>query len=428
MAVTWGWSGAQTDDGFSVSFRLSTGATSARLGVSTTNFGTPTFGPSTSVDSDRYVKVSISGLQPDTLYYYRLEIDSVIDTAFTGECRTFPTAGEPASFTLAAGTCSASGSNSVVWDSISTLRPLVFLHGGDRHYANINTNDVADFQDIFDTCLTAAKQKSFQQVVPVDYVWDDHDYCGNGSDGTSIGRFAANVAYRQIVPHYELPASRELGIYHTFDIGRIRIIATDTRTHRSPNTMADNRHKTMLGYEQRKWFFDVLQDAVDSGIRAIVWNNSMQWSIEEAFPGAVDTTDNWRTYAYERALISRYMRKIGCPPVVIVSGDAHEIATRLDYRNNRMRFVVLQNAALDASPNSRQGYWDYGPVGGARHYGALSFIDNGEDVLLLDYKAMSVNSGGSDAILWSFQVDLTERFVMPWSSNSHERRRAIRSA
>jgi phosphodiesterase/alkaline phosphatase D-like protein len=428
MAVTWGWSGAQTEDGFTVSFRLSTGAASARLAVSTTNFGTPTFGPSAIPDANRYVKVSIDGLAPNTLYYYRLEIDATIDTAFTGECRTLPVVGQPANFTLAAATCSATGSNSVVWDSIAARRPLVFLHGGDRHYGNINSGDVTDFHDEFELSLTTVRQKAFHRVVPMSYTWDDHDFCGNGSDGTSVGRDAANQAYRQMIPHHDLPASKGIGIYHTFDIGLVRVINTDNRSLRSPNTVTDNRHKSMLGFEQRRWFFDVLQDAVDTGIRAVVWNNSMQWSIEEASNGAVDAADCWRTYSYERALISRFMRKIGCPPVVIVSGDAHEIATRLDYRNNGMRFVVLQNAALDASTNTRKGYWDYGPVGGARHYGSLSFIDNGDDVLLLDYTAVSVNTAGSDAILWNVVVDLAERFIMPWANNSHERRRTIRSA
>jgi phosphodiesterase/alkaline phosphatase D-like protein len=422
MAVTSAWSGRQGDDGFQVVFKLDGVAASCRLVVSTTDFGTPTFGSPATPDADRYVRVSIPGLTADTLYFYRLEIDGSVDASFTGECRTLPPSGEPANFTIAAGTCIDDASNSVVFDSIVDRHPLLFLLGGDKHYANIAENDVSLHLAAHEVQLAMPRQKEWHRLCPVYYTWDDHDFCGNGSDGTFAGRFAANLAYRQIVPHFDLPASNGIGIWNTFDVGLVRIINTDTRSRRTPNNAVDGRGKSMLGFEQRDWFFEVLQDAVDVGIRAIVWNNSMQWSIEE--PGGVDPSDTWRVFAYERALIGRYMKKIGCPPVVIVSGDAHELATRLRYEMGGFPFAIFQNAAMSAGENSRGGYWDYGPRGGSRHFGMLEFTDNGDDVLTVNYQAIEVSpSGATDTVMWNPVIDLEARRRLPSTSSHHSQRR-----
>src|SRR5690606_29544032 len=110
-----------------------------------------------------------------------------------------------ASFTFGSASCNSTGSNHVVFDHISSLRPLFFAHLGDKHYENIASDNVGLFLAAHDSNMAAANQRAFHAVVPVDYTWDDHDYGRNDSNTTSASRVAANASYRIVAPHYELP-------------------------------------------------------------------------------------------------------------------------------------------------------------------------------------------------------------------------------
>jgi phosphodiesterase/alkaline phosphatase D-like protein len=424
MSVSWFWSGGQTEQSIKVTAKLNASAASCRLQLSLNGGMTsPFYSSSVAPDSNLYVRLQATGLSPSTTYFYRLEIDGVVDTSLTGEFTTFPTPGDPFSFTFASATCSSSGSNSKVFANIAAKRPLIFQHVGDKHYQNIGSDDPDAFHAAYNMGFTV-NQTAFHSVVPMSYTWDDHDFGGNGSYGFSAARQAANDVYRQVVPSHGLP--NDYGIYHTYDIGLIRFIVTDLRTFRSPTSQDDGRHKTMMGPTQKEWFKDLVALSAEDGTGAIVWANSSQWTIEENWSGAIDPNDTWRTYAYERAELARFMRKVGCPPIVIVSGDAHELAARLDYRIGGMRFAVYQNAALDASQNTRGDYWDYGPVGGGGHYGMLTFDDNGDDVLTLRWEGyeMYSTSSGAERVLFDSTIDLTERLILPVAPFHHDRRRS----
>ena len=423
MAVSWFWSGAQSPDGFTVTVKLTAGATSCRLMVDTVNtFPAPSYSAAAAPNATFYVKLTIAGLAPDTLYFYRCEIDGVPDVAMTGEAETFPVAGVSTGVVFASASCSETASNHAVFTSIRDKRPLFFCHVGDKHYGASTSTDPAVHVAFHNTGMSTANQKAMYQVVPAPYTWDDHDYGPNNADATSAGRIAANQAYRQIVPSHDLVRD-DYGIYHYFDVGRIRFILTDTRTFRSPDTDPDGRGKSMLGWTQRDWFLDLITTSSQDGTRAIVWANSQQWSIEENPPAAVDPNDCWWAFAYERSLIARHMRHVGCPPVVIVSGDAHEIALRREYINSGMSFMVTQNAALDRSANTRYDYWDNGPVPGRGHYGLLTITDDGDTVLTVEHKAYEVSAGGVDTVLWTEVVDLYPRIILRPEQAHHRQRR-----
>ena len=53
---------------------------------------------------------------------------------------------------------------------------------GDFHYADVNSTEVSDYRRNYDSVLTQPNQAALYRNVPVAYVWDDHDYCGNDSD------------------------------------------------------------------------------------------------------------------------------------------------------------------------------------------------------------------------------------------------------
>lgn len=422
MAASWFLSGNQSPSGFSVVVKLSAGAASCRLQVSTSaGMTSPVYGLAVVPDAQNYVKLHITGLSANTQYYYRVEIDGTPDTALTGQCKTFPTAGSPFSFDFATASCNETASNHAVFTAIAAKSPLLFCHMGDRNYEGVNTLVESDYRVPLNTGMSTANQKAMYQTVPAAYVWDDHDFGGNNTDATMLGRLYARESYGLVIPSHTLPSP--FGIYHTFDIGNVRFIMSDLRSIRSPNSMPDGRGKSMMGWTQRAWFLDLITQSASDGTRAIVWGSSNQFSIEENNPAAVDPTDTWRAFSYERSLISRHMRRVGCPPVIVISGDAHEIALRTEYVNSGMQFVVSQNAALDRSANTRYDYWDFGPVAGGGHYSLLSINDDGGSTLTLRCRAYSVTAGGVETNLWDTTIDLFPRIKQPAIASHHNRHR-----
>ena len=73
------------------------------------------------------VEFPLTNLEPDTPYYYALEIDGRLDRKKAGEFRTFPAPG-PASFTIAFASCAKTGSTSDVFDRIRENHPLFYMN------------------------------------------------------------------------------------------------------------------------------------------------------------------------------------------------------------------------------------------------------------------------------------------------------------
>jgi hypothetical protein len=119
-----------------------------------------------------------------------------------------------------------------------------FLHLGDLHYQDITVNQTALFlagsslvrptarprltaAAAYDMALTAPHARSMWQAMGVDYVWDDHDFGPNDSDGLSPSRLSAISSYSQAVPMlHPFPSSSctpQTGeIFHSFAWSRLR--------------------------------------------------------------------------------------------------------------------------------------------------------------------------------------------------------------
>lgn len=393
--VSWVWSGAVTDKGVTVVARLNDEATSCRLVVSTTaDFAAPAFSAPAAPDEHDFVRLSIDGLAPSTRYLYRVEIDSVVDTATTGEFRTFPPAGELRSFCFAFASCNYTDSNHRVFSQIAGKRPLFFLHLGDKHYADIDENDESLYRAALETGLGQERQAEFHRLLPVTYVWDNHDY-GGVTDRTHVGRAAAAAVYRQMVPHY--PLVEETGpIYHSFDVGKVRFLVTDLRYERDPNSDAQSPSKTMLGETQKAWFKNEIDRAVEDDVPLLIWANSQQWPIARG--NSQLSADHWGSFDDERDELASYMAEAGCPPMIVVSGDAHMIAGKRNHKIAGMSFDILQSAALDQTGNNRDFTWEVGPSQGGGRYSILQ-VDVTGGAVGWRWWAFTVNgTSGAEAV------------------------------
>ncbi|MEO5824247.1 MAG: alkaline phosphatase D family protein, partial [Vicinamibacteraceae bacterium] len=287
----------------------------------------PTGPPST----DGVHTFDVDGLQPDTAYRYVVETVAGRDER-AGHFRTF---GEgPYSFAFAFGSCASTGSNNLVFETIRKRAPHFFLHLGDFHYANIGVDDPWRFREASNRVLRSPRQSALYRESPIVYIFDDHDYGTDDSDGTSVTRAAAQRVYRERVPHYPLPLSAippnappgvgPIGpIAQAFTIGRARVIVTDTRSERTPQRAADANSRTMLGQRQRQWLVDELTRAADEKAAVVFWANTVPWITKEN-PGS---GHGWEPYARERAEIAGTISKLGLTSrLIVLSGDAHMAA------------------------------------------------------------------------------------------------------
>ena len=193
-------------------------------------------------------------LEPATRYRYRVE--TPLGARMDGRFRTWTGDGRPFSFRLAFASCATTGSNNRVFDAIRSMTPDLFVHMGDFHYLNIGRNDANAFRRAYDRVLASPRQSALYRATPIAYVFDDHDFGANDADGTSPSNAAATGVYRERVPHFALQSGVST-IEQAFNIGRVRVIVTDTRSARAPvdapQATHDARRRRSSAGSNRNW-------------------------------------------------------------------------------------------------------------------------------------------------------------------------------
>lgn len=378
--VDWIWSGGTTDSSTVVKAALTGGtdASNVRLLITPRDGSSEPRYIDPSIASGVYgdvVTFNVGDLTENSVYTYAITTGDTIDTARSGQFHTFPTGA--ASFTFAFGSCAETGSNAAVFDAIREQNPLFFLSPGDFFYEDIAKNDPGLYRAAFDETLASPRQSHLYRSTSLAYVWDDHDYGPNNSDGTSPGREAAQANYDAVVPHYELSSGDNAGpIYQAFTVGRVRFIMTDNYSFRSPDSSADGAGKTMLGAEQKEWLKQQLIEANETHA-LVVWVNSQPWIAE---PGP--DTDGWGAFPTERKELANFIAENEIDQIVMLSGDAHMLAMDDGSNSNYATegdgsFPIFHAAALDRNGSRKGGPYSEGSYPGRGQFGMMAVNDTG---------------------------------------------------
>ena len=412
--VQWMWSGALTSTSIQVKSKLWVDGSAVRLAASVqADLSQPTFSGAVSANSsnNRIATHSLTNLQPNTQYYYAVEVDGVLD-AKRGRFRT-PASGAY-SFTVCFASCARTNSTSQVFRRIADVDPLLFIHLGDMHYENIAVNNPAVFHSAFDIVLGSNAQTPLYENVPIAYIWDDHDYGPNNSDRLSPSRTAARTAYQQAVPHHTLAAGLgNVPIYRAFTIGRVRFILTDTRSERDANSVHfQDTNKTMLGAVQKAWLKQELLAAQESHA-AIVWACSVPWLAD--FPNIED--DKWNAFEVERKELANFIQDNRIDKLFYIAGDVHMLAAD-DGRNNLYAdgatsgFPIFQAAALDQSGSTlpsntySEGQWPR-----EHQFGQLNIVDHGGAVVEIEYIGRNIWFGDRINLKLTSPYNLHKQFL-----------------
>lgn len=222
--------------------------------------------------------VDVSGLQPDTRYYYRAVVRSVPQPRVQS-FQTFPVPGTASTFTFGFGSCQQSGSllpsptpPGNVYRQVVAAQPRFFLQLGDWGYPDSTDADPPPLDSAFFSADYARVQAAYLSrfssdylmdtllsTAPIDYVYDDHDFMNNNASALTssfyvpfrpnplsdnfVARELTNPpgarenvirGYKENMPTYPL-VNESRGIYHKFTYGNVDVFALDLRAQRTPN-------------------------------------------------------------------------------------------------------------------------------------------------------------------------------------------------
>jgi len=413
------WSGAVTESSIRVKAKTLADSPQVRLVVSRhSDLSDPVysdFSNAALTTNNRVADLLIDGLEPNTAYHYGVEVDGTLD-ALRGQFTTFPPAATPSSFRFVFSSCSgfssgsgpgATPSNHPVFEKILEESPLFFMNVGDIHYSDINVNDRNLFRRAFDDLHVAEKsprQRTLYQNVPLVYVWDDHDFGPNDSGAGNPAKEAAQLTYREYVPHY--PLANPTGpnpIQQSFAIGRVKFIMTDLRSERE----LGGADPVMMGAEQLEWFKGQLIDGRDNYVLTF-WVNSVPWIADE-----LSWADHWGAAAEQRREIAQYMVDQQVNNVVVLSGDSHMVAADDGSNNNYAagggpNFPVLQAAALQRGGSVKGGPYSEGtfpnPNGSFGQYGVVEVEDSGSASIRVNFYGKRSDNKGNLSTLLTYSV------------------------
>ena len=434
----WCWLGAVTNNSITIKAKLNnklvTGKNYVRVWYDTTP---QLFANNLQINktiatslTEKIATFNLTNLEEDTVYHYIIIADG----------RRYPSEGtlqfktvkvnQPYNFAIACSSCAGGTisqygsygvSNNKVFDLIRqyqyrTTNELnsnlaMFVHMGDLHYRNdfpfigLQENYLDDYRHNYDLVMSQTRQKNLYQNIPLAYIWDDHDYGFNDSDGDYKLKYTASEAYRDRVPHY--PLAEELNaiegkgaIYQSFIIGRVRFIMTDSRFYQDPINIVGEADRSVLGSEQRKWLLKQLKFAKQQQQQnregLTIWINSIPWI------GAPDAaTTSWNKFALERTVIANFIKENQIDKLLMISGDAHMLAlddgkagTVNSYATGGGgSFPIIQAASLDSRGSFKGGPYNggkyiidptvkskNGAIPGRGQWGLLNFTDDGEKI------------------------------------------------
>lgn len=335
----------------------------------------------------------ITGLTADTRYWWQVEDSGTLDTSTTGQFVTDPApAGTPASFTIGlwgdAGLTPAYPGVGTQVPHRSSFHPVFatireralaerwrrIVSLGDEIYYNLGSGSfglsadatVSQFRAQWDDIFLHEDRHALYRDAPWVYAWDDHDFGPNDSDSTDPGRDNVTAVYRERCPSYDLPAGTGSNpIYHSFNIGRILFVVSDTRSDRTDSTV--------LGATQTTWLENTLNA---SNAAALVWLMPTPWLGEHA--------DSWAGHTTERSELADLIADTGWSGrTTMLTADIHAAAIASGAANPYGGWPITLCASVDATTSGASGsQYDVSWRPGRGQYATLRVDDLGSDIAL----------------------------------------------
>ncbi len=213
---------------------------------------------------------ALTELEPATVYHYAVESHSAgaAQGALHGQFETAPSPQQAVPLTFCVLNClgwsdvddPAAGYD--IFPAMTKLKPKFAVFTGDSVYYDNDppkTTSVPLAKFHWERLYSLPRHVDFLKNCAAYWEKDDHDAWGNNCDPTKAmpgWTYQDGAAlWRQQVPVGENP-------YRTFRWGRdLQIWLLESRDFRSPNGAKDGPEKTLLGREQKAWFFKTVAES-----------------------------------------------------------------------------------------------------------------------------------------------------------------------
>lgn len=272
-------------------------------------------GPNLEARSDFMGHLSISGLKPNTRYFYALLLDG--NDAMARPFPSFVTAPGPGAknrtrFAFVSCLGRHGYEAAAAWgDMAARVEIDLLLLLGDNHYAD--STDPAKQRAAYYSHRQIAGYEEITQHTPTYAIWDDHDYGPNDSDRTATGKELSLRTFQEFWANPSYGQADDPGIYCRFSRGDIDFFMLDNRYHRSPNNAPQDEKKTMLGAAQLAW---LKKELLNSKAKVKFIASGSEWQSH-------GHRDSWTSFARERQEIWDFIRDNNIQGVIFLSGDRH---------------------------------------------------------------------------------------------------------
>lgn len=254
---------------------------------------------------DTTTTAQILGLEPDTTWFYDLEIDGARFGPWS-----FTTASEvPGPTRVAFGSCSRDDEQPI-FEAIRAYDPDLFLFVGDNHYAN--SSELSDLRQYYRWAHERPGRAELLHEASILATWDDHDYTGNNTDGAAAGKDEALRAFTNYWANPDYGLSDVPGVFSTHRMGDVEVFLLDDRYYRG-------LEESILGSAQEAWLLDALQSS-DATFKLVV--SGSQFTLE-------GSDDSWGVYPEAQARLLQGIADRAVSGVVLLSGDIHRSELRL---------------------------------------------------------------------------------------------------
>ena len=310
----------------------------------------------TTHERDYTVKIDVTGLQPDTWYYY--EFYAYGKRSIQGRTRTVPAENiMKDSLRFAVVSCAnfeagffnvyASLVDRKDFDAVLCLGDYYYEYETGGYSPNPSAGRVVeplheivtleDYRMRHSIYRLDKDLRRLHQLFPWFCIWDDHESANdswmggaenhNSGEGDWVVRKeASKKAYFEWLPIRDNETAGQYEIYRSVSYGKlVDMILLDTRlTGRSEqvswgSSQLNNSNRTMLGIPQRNWFLNKL--STSTGVYKLIAQQVMMAPLT-AF-GIPVNMDQWDGYPAERSQILNHVFTNGIQNFVVLTGDIH---------------------------------------------------------------------------------------------------------
>ena len=346
----------------------------------------------TSAAQDFTIKADVTGLMPDTYYYYKFSWrgkDSVV-----GRTKTLPDSAEgPVRFiTVSCNSYEGGYFNAYARIAARSEKIDAVLHLGDYIYEGFLEKYITkadrvplpkkelvalnDYRIRYAQYRLDADLRNAHQMHPFIPIWDDHEIA-NDSYATGAqshnaqeeGHYKLRVVNAKQAFYEWLPIRKAKHLYRKISLGSLADIfmlderlegRTEQKAVSDPEFNSENR--AILGEKQFDWF---VQNLTQSKAKWKIIGNQVVFSEFDFSPviknGAERKSDQWDGYPYERQKLISAFKANAIANLVFLSGDSHcswafEIP---DKSNSAGSLNHNQPLAVEfGTPSISSGNWD----------------------------------------------------------------------